>query len=145
MTSIYLLAQELPVPEGYKGTVVSIVCGLMAGCVPFIIQMAKARAEFKKEDRNLTAKERNQLVVDLRAERMVLRDEFKLEKAEWKAELDRMLTRHATEMAALRKENLDCLQTTARQQQLIAGLTKDIEALHLTCKTLECNLEKLNR
>lgn len=131
-------------PDAYKGTVVSIVCGLMAGSVPYIITLLKARAEFKKEDRNLTAKERNQLTVDLRMERETLRAEFKDEKAEWKKELEILAKERDVEVAALRKENLECLQTAARQTQLIAGLTQDIEELNLTCRTLESKLEKLN-
>lgn len=132
-------------PDAYKVPVVSLVCGLMAGCVPEIIRLIKARAEFKKEDRNLTAKERNQLTVDLRMERETLRAEFKDEKAEWKKELEILAKERDVEVAALRKENLECLQTAARQTQLIEGLTTDIQELNLKCSTLELKLEKLNR
>lgn len=124
-----LLAQEIPVPEAYKSYVVTAVISLLVASVPYIIQVLKARAELKKEDRNLTTKERDQLVVDLRAERDLLRAEFKVDKAEWKKELELVVGRYTLELVELRKENMDCLKTTAAQEQLIKELTKDVCSL----------------
>lgn len=137
------LAQELPVPPEYKGYVITAVIALLAGATPHVIQLLKARSELKKEDRDLTIKERDKLMGDLRLERDLLRTEFKTDKQEWKKEIEILVTRHHSEMNSLRKEHEDCLKTTAAQEQAIKELTKDVTELQNKSKELQAKLEAI--
>lgn len=140
-----LLAQALPeVSEKTVDRIISGLMGLIAGGIPSLIMLWKARAEIKVTDRQLTAQEQQQLIQDLRLEREAVRAECKKEKEKWLEELSNVHKNYQQELALLRAEHEECLKVSARQEQMIINLQGDIDDLQRRLAEFQKRLDDLS-